>query len=159
MADTMTLMILLVAGLAGVVAVSGWLSWIDFHTHRLPNRIVGPLALGVAIWILALGLADGALDRALGALLWGCAGCGVFFVLHLTAGLGMGDVKYAWPVTATLGWFGWSAVRIGLLTLLVTGAVVGVAAVARGRGTDHRVAYGPCMAVGLVAGIAYGLAV
>ena len=159
MDETGIVLILLVAGLAGVVLVSGWLSLIDLRTHRLPNRIVGPLAAAVAIWLLLLGAVDGDLGRALGAISWGCAGTLVFFLLHLSAGLGMGDVKYAWPVTATLGWFGWPAIRIGLFALLVAGAIAGAVVIARGRGADHRVAYGPIMAVGLVVGVTYGLAV
>jgi len=40
---------LLVPGLIAIVAVSAWLSVIDIREHLLPNRLVGPLAGGVAI--------------------------------------------------------------------------------------------------------------
>ena len=148
---------ILVPGLVAIVAVSGWLSLIDWREHRLPNRIVGPLAAGVAAWLLVLGVATSQFDRVVAALGWGFAGFGVFFVLHLVAGLGMGDVKYAWPVCATLGWFGWTSLRVALFTLVISGGIAGAVAQLRGKGRAHRHAYGPFMAFGLICGIAQGL--
>jgi len=148
---------LLAPGLIGVVAVSAWLAVIDLRDHRLPNAVVGPLAGGVVVWLVFLGVGTGQYARALEAIGWGFAGFGVFFALHLGAGLGMGDVKYAWPVCATLGWFGWPSLRVALFALLLTGGLAGGIALARGKGADHRHAYGPFMALGLVCGIAQGV--
>jgi len=147
----------LVPGLLAVLAVSAWLSVIDWQTHRLPNKIVGPLAAGVAVWIVVLGIATSDLERSLTAIGWGFAGFGVFLALHFVAGLGMGDVKYAWPVCATLGWFGWSSLLVAFYGLAISGAVVGVIVQLQGKGKKHRVAYGPYMALGLLCGIAKGL--
>lgn len=148
---------LLVPGLVAVFAVSGWLSVIDIREHRLPNRIVGPLAAGVTVWLLALGALAGELDRTLSALGWGLAGFSAFLVLHLVAGLGMGDVKYAFPVCATLGWFGWQSLRFAIFGLAASGIVAGGLAIAQGKGAKHRIAYGPFMAFGLVCGVSRGL--
>ncbi len=65
---------ILAPGLLAIVAVSGWLSLIDWREHRLPNRIVGPLAAGVAAWLVVLGLATSQFDRVLASLGWGFAG-------------------------------------------------------------------------------------
>jgi len=148
---------LLAAGLVGIVLVSGWLSLIDIREHRLPNRIVGPLAAGVTGWLVMLGIVNGELDRTVSALGWGLAGFGVFLALNLTAGLGMGDVKYAMPVCATLGWFGWDSLRYAIFGLALSGAVAGLVAISQGKGQQHRIAYGPFMAFGLVCGIVRGV--
>ena len=147
----------LLPGLAIVVAVSIWLSIIDWREHRLPNNIVGPLAAGVVVWLVVLGVVadDGA--RLLNAVGFGLAAFAVFFVLNLVAGVGMGDVKYSFPVAATVGWFGWGSLRLGLLAMIVSAGVVAILAIVSGRGRDHRVAFGPYMAFGLVCGIAHGL--
>lgn len=149
--------VLLGSGLVAVLAVSAWLSVIDLREHRLPNRIVGPLAGAVAVWLVALGVVTGDLGRTAAALGWGCAAFGVFLLLNLTVGLGMGDVKYAWPVAATLGWFGWPALKVGIYGLIVSGGIVAVVLLARGRSKDTRVAYGPYMAFGLLCGLAQAL--
>ena len=145
------------AGLVAIAAVSLWLSMIALREHRLPNRIVGPLAGGVALWLVVLGVASGDYARALVALGWGFAGFAVFFALHLTAGLGMGDVKYAWPVCATLGWFGWPSLRFAVLVVVLAGGLAGAWARAQGKGANHRHAYGRFMAFGLICGALWGL--
>ena len=99
----------------------------------------------------------GDLGRSATALAWGFGAFVVFLVLHFVAGLGMGDVKYAWPVAATLGWFGSSAVEVAAYALVLSGGVVGLLTIARGRGRNHRIAYGPFMSLGLVAGLVYAL--
>lgn len=148
---------ILAPGLVAILGVSIWLSVIDWREHRLPNRIVGPLAAGVALWLVVLGAAAGEFDRLAAAFGWGFAGFFVFFALHLAAGLGMGDVKYAWPVCATLGWFGWTSLRVALIALVLSGGVAGGLAQLRGKGHTHRHAYGPFMAFGLLCGITRGL--
>jgi len=148
---------ILLPGLVAVAAVAGWLSLIDWREHRLPNNIVGPLAAGVAIWILAMGVVLDDLGRSMVALGWGWVGLAVFLVLHLVAGMGMGDVKYAWPLCATLGWFGWPSVQVGLYALLISGGIVGLFVRFQGKSGSHCVAYGPYMSVGLVCGILAGV--
>ena len=87
---------ILLPGLVAVAAVAGWLSLIDWREHRLPNNIVGPLAAGVAIWILAMGVVLDDLGRSMVALGWGWVGLAVFLVLHLVAGM-------AWATSSTPG--------------------------------------------------------
>lgn len=140
-------------GLFLAVSISALLSVIDLREHRLPNRIVGPLAAGTTAWVVALGLIEGDPMRALVAIGWGCAATLAFFALHLLANLGMGDVKYAFPICVALGWFGWSAVQTALLVTCLTAGVVGMAVIVRGGGARYKVAYGPFMALGFVGGL------
>ncbi len=147
----------LLPGVVAVVAVSMRLSLIDWREHRLPNNIVGPLAAGVAIWLVVLGVATADFGRSLAPLGWGFAGLAAFLGLHFVGGLGMGDVKYAWPVCATLGWFGWSSLQVGLYGLAISGGIVALIVQLQGKGGKHRVAYGPYMALGLLCGIARGI--
>jgi len=148
---------ILIPGLVIVVAVSIWLSVIDWREHRLPNNIVGPLAGGVVLWIFALGVVadDGA--RSLNAIGIGLAASAIFFGISLVAGLGMGDVKYAFPVAATLGWLGRSSVEVGVHAMIFSAGLVAVAAILQGKGRSHRVAFGPYMAFGLFCGIVRGV--
>lgn len=144
--------IVLYLGLLGIAAVAVHLSIIDLRTHRLPNRLVGPLALGVAMWLMVLAVTGGEVARGLIAMAYGCLAVAVFFVLHLVAGLGMGDVKYAWPVAATLGWWGWPGLRAGIVGLALASIVATIVFAIRRVPGDRRVAYGPYMSVGLVFG-------
>lgn len=150
---------LLLPGLLAIAAVSARLSIVDLREHLLPNRLVGPLAAGVAVWIVALGVVEADLGRAVTALGWGFAASGVFFALHLTAGLGMGDVKYAWPLGATLGWFGWPSMKVALFGLAIGGLLVALPGLVQRKGLTHRVAYGPVMAFALACGVIHGLTV
>jgi len=144
-------------GLIGIVGCALVLSAIDIREHRLPNRIVGPLAGAVAVWLLVLGVANRDLERTGVAFLWGFAVMGIFFVLAIVAGLGMGDVKFAWPLAATIGWFGSAAVQTAMLGLVVSGGIVGVIALAARRDTKFQLPYGPFMTIGLICGLLHGL--
>lgn len=141
------------AGLMAVVAVSAWLAAIDFREHRLPNRIVGPLALAVTIGVLVAGaIADdpGRAGRAIG---FGLALSAVLLAVNVIDALGMGDVKYGYPMATAVGWFGWNALAVAILVMTVGGGLVAVAALMSGKGRRHRLSYGPYMALGLVAGL------
>lgn len=131
-----------------VVGVSTWLAVIDFREHRLPNRIVGPLAVAVTVGLLIAGFAEDDYSRAGRAIGLGLATAAALLVMNLIGGLGMGDVKYAYPMAATVGWFGWDAVFVALLVTTAAGAVVAIVLLVRG-GRRQQFAYGPYMALGL----------
>lgn len=135
--------------LAVVVGVSTWLAVIDFRVHRLPNRIVGPLAASVTIGLLVAGFAEDDFARAGRAIGFGVGTAAVLLVLNLVGGLGMGDVKYGYPMAATVSWFGWDALFVALLVTTLAGAAVAVAMLVRGGGRNQHLAYGPYMALGL----------
>lgn len=147
--------VLVVIGAGGVVVTSLKLALIDFREHRLPNRIVAMLTVWVIAWLLIAGFAASDLRRATTALAIGFACSAVFLLLNLFAGLGMGDVKFAGPLGATLGWFGWDTVQVGVFALAVSGGLAGLFLLLSGDRRNQRIAYGPFMTVGLLAGLVY----
>ena len=144
---------LLAAALAGAVVVSAWLSIIDFREHRLPNRIVGPLAAAATAVVVVAGLAEGDPARTARALGLGLAVSAVLLAANLLGGMGMGDVKYGFPVGVLVGWFGWDALVVTILVTTAAGGLVAVGLLVRGLGRGHHLSYGPYMALGLVAGL------
>lgn len=141
------------ATLSLLILVATWLSAIDFATHRLPNKIVAALSAAVVVGAVVGGLAEQDLSRSGRAIAFGLVASILFLVLNLMGGIGMGDVKYAFPLVTSLAWFGWQAIATATMVTAVTGAVVAAAAMVMGRGPKHRLAYGPFMSVGLVAGL------
>ncbi len=140
-------------GLGAIVAVCGWLSAIDYEQHRLPNRIVGPLAVAVTVAVVAGGLWSEDLARSGRALLFGLVAAAFLLLGNLIGGLGMGDVKYAFPLATTLGWFGVEPVLTWAFVTAAVGGLAGFAAIVSGQGRRYRIPYGPFMTVGLFAGL------
>lgn len=140
-------------GLASMVAVCGWLSVIDFDEHRLPNRIVGPLAVAVAVAVITGGLWTGDPARSGRALLFGLAAAGFLLIGNLIGGLGMGDVKYAFPLASALGWFGSGPVLTWAFVTAAVGGLAGFAVIVTGQGRRYRIPYGPFMTIGFFAGV------
>lgn len=140
-------------GLAAMAAVCGRLAVIDFDEHRLPNRIVGPLAVAVAVAVISGGLWTEDLARSGRALLFGLAAAGFLLIGNLIGGLGMGDVKYAFPLATALGWFGSEPVLTWAFVTVAIGGLAGLAAILSGQGRRYRIPYGPFMTIGFFAGI------
>lgn len=116
---------------------------VDSVEHRLPNTLVGAAALPVGVAI-ALALAAGSTDLALGAAAGAAMLGGPLLAAHLVspAGMGFGDVKAGSVLGAALGLVG---AQLAVLALLLALSGAGTYAVARRR---RHVALGP----GLVAG-------
>lgn len=144
---------LLAVGLGAMTAVCGWLAVIDFDQHRLPNRIVGPLAVAVTVAVVAGGLRTDDLAQSGRSLVFGLAAAAFLLVGNLVGGLGMGDVKYAFPLAATLGWFGWEPVLTWAFVTAAVGGVAGFAVIVSGLGRRYRIPYGPFMTIGFFAAI------
>lgn len=139
--------------LAGLTLVGAWLTVIDFQEHRLPNIIVGPLSLAVAVGLLAAGVWGNDLERAARALAIAFAISAALLLLSGFGGFGGGDAKFAFPISAVALWFGLSVLMVVLMVTTIGGAVVAFVELLRGRGHDHLLAYGPYMALGLAAGL------
>lgn len=135
-----------------VAAVAPELSRIDLAEHRLPNRLVLP---GLVVGLLAAaGSWATTGSPPLVPLLAGAAYGGMLFLLALTDGMGMGDVKLAAVLglaSPTVG----IAVASPLLAFVVGGVVALVVLIVRGRGT--RIPFGPFLLLGYAG--ALGLAV
>ncbi len=136
-----------------VLAVSVWLSAIDVAEYRLPNRIVGPLALAVAIGVLIAGIVEDDLGRTGRSLAFGVGAFVLLLIANLVGGLGMGDVKYGFPMATTVGWFGWDSVSIAIMVTSLSGALAAVAILIIDRNLKRQLPYGPFMALGLAAGL------
>jgi len=135
------------------------LSVIDLEYYRLPNRIVYPLAIAMPVLLVIPAVADGdfsSLGRALAA---GFAAFAGLFLLHLISprGMGLGDVKLAFPLGVALGWLGWGHVAFGLLLGFLYGSVLAIALVAfRLRSRRDAVPFGPFLAAGAMTMVLWG---
>lgn len=70
--------------------------------------------------------------------------------------MGDGDVRLSALLGMYLGWIGPMHVPVGLFLGFLTGAVVGVVAMARGGDRKTALPFGPFMAVGAVAVVFWG---
>ena len=141
---------------AGYIGVGAWLAHIDIWEHRLPNRIVAPLAVGIlalAIAHAATGSAAALARAGTGAILLG----GFYFLLRAASGraLGGGDVKLAIPTGMVLAWDGWPALIAGGGLAFVLGGASATLLLATRRGTrSTEIPFGPYMVLGAVLGLA-----
>ncbi|WP_434742423.1 prepilin peptidase [Micromonospora sp. SH-82] len=135
------------------VALLWWLGWVvpatlvDLAVHRLPDRLTYPAAAGT--WTL-LGLA--AVTGA-GAAPWlRATAAGLVLALSFAAttlllgrrGFGLGDAKLALGVGLLLGWYGWSALVVGMLLAFGFSALVSLALLAARRATwSTHLPFGP----------------
>lgn len=141
-------------------AISIALTMIDLRTLRLPNAIVLPSIIVVAVTLaLAAGLTQEwpAFLRAAAA-----AGVltGVYGLLWLGSGgraFGFGDVKLAVILGAITGYLGWPVFLIGIAAGWFTGALVAVVGLVAGKVQRGKpVPFGPALIAGAWIAIAFG---
>ncbi|WP_430866789.1 prepilin peptidase [Demequina aurantiaca] len=147
-------LLLLVFAYGGII-----LTAVDLDTMRLPNVLVGVLAIAaVASIILAAGFGDQWPD-ALRALI-GAALLGLFYFVawfFYPKGMGFGDVKLAPVVGATLAFFGWPQLIVGGFFAFVWGAIAGVLVmIVSKRVKQVKIPFGPWMFAGAWTGIILG---
>ena len=135
------------------------LSVIDLDHHVLPNRVVYPTSISVAVLLGAAAAFGGdgdAFGRGLGC---GAGAFVAFFALHLISprGLGFGDVKLSFVLGLSLGWFGVGETVLGLFLGFLYGAVIGIALLAsKIRGRKDAVPFGPFLAAGTITAVFVG---
>ncbi|MEH0821263.1 MULTISPECIES: A24 family peptidase [unclassified Micromonospora] len=120
----------------------------DVAALRLPDPLVGVVALGGGLGLIAATAATGEPRRLVVAV----AGAALSFIgyallaLLPRARLGFGDVKLAAALGLPLGWLGWPALRLGLLLphMLAGAAVLVLFAAGRVR-RDTPVPFGPAL--------------
>ncbi|MGQ0463961.1 MAG: prepilin peptidase [Sporichthyaceae bacterium] len=135
------------------------LAAIDLEHQRLPFVLTVP-AIPITACLLAIaGVRDGwdPLEVSLlSALVWG----GLFWFLWFFTGgrgMGFGDVVLAPTLGLLLGWIGWGASLVGLLSGFAVGALVGVAMMTLGRaGRKTALPFGPFMLIGTALGLFVG---
>lgn len=143
----------LVLGLLGVAMVE-----IDLRRHRLPDRL-NAAALGCgAVLLGAAAVVDGAGSDYVRGWLGALTMLTIYVVLYLVpGGSGLGDVKLAPALGLHLAWLGWGQLLAGLLLGFLVGGLWAIVLLAAGRvGVKTRIAYGPSMLVGALAGVVLG---
>jgi len=127
------------------------LAMIDFDHKRLPNSIVLPSYLVLAILLSAASAVNhdwAALARAAigGAALFAFY---VAIVLAYPAGMGFGDVKLSGIIGGVLAYLSWSTLIVGAFGGFLLGALIGVAVMAGGHGgRKTALPFGPFMIAG-----------
>jgi leader peptidase (prepilin peptidase)/N-methyltransferase len=144
--DDTTLPTLLLAVLLGAL-----LCQIDVRCLRLPDPLVGALAVVIVVPLTVRAVAVGESSRlGSAALATGLVGCAYLMIAILPrGGLGLGDVKLAAVLGFALGYLGWSAVAVGLLVPpLINGPWALFLLVTRRAGRSTAVPYGPALLFG-----------
>lgn len=142
-----------------LAAISIALTLIDLDTRRLPNAIVLPSYIVLAVLFTAsclFGMPWGALLRAA---IGGAALFAFFWLLRAIrpGGMGGGDVKLAGVIGAALGFIGWGALIVGAFAAFFIGGFVGIGLMIVRRATRKTaIPFGPFMVVGAWIGIFAG---
>lgn len=122
----------------------------DARTHRLPNRWVLTLSVGVIPPLLVAGLYAGDPGRSLRALLAAVAAGALFLLVHLLApsGLGFGDVKLIPALGALAGFLSWGHLFLAVtLAILIAGVHAAVVLLIK-RDRRAHIAFGPALLLG-----------
>jgi len=106
----------------GVILVTAAL--VDVHEHMLPNRLLLGALLAVGAGVLMASSAAVAVTATIGMLLGG----GLMLLLHLTRGVGMGDVKMAGVVGASVGAVEINAAPVAIAVAALAAATYGLLA-------------------------------
>ena len=135
------------------------LTIIDLEHFRLPNAIVYPLYPLLIVGLVVSALIDGEVpwtSALIGAGIW-LAVIGGIWLLTRGRGMGLGDVKLAPILGATLGWVSVGSALVGLFAAFAVGAIVGVALILRGQaGRKTAVPFGPFLVAGTMLGLILG---
>lgn len=142
-----------------LAAISIALTLIDLDTRRLPNAIVLPSYIVLAVLFTAACLFGAPWEALLRAAIAGGALFAFYWLLRAVkpGGMGGGDVKLAGVLGMALGWIGWGALIVGAFAAFLIGGVVGIALMLTRRATRKTaVPFGPFMVVGAWIGIVAG---
>lgn len=141
--------------------VGTWLTVVDLREHRLPNfltlpmLVVVPIGLGVAHLIGGppSPMWSGWPGAGVGASIW-LGLLGLVFLVTRGAGMGLGDVKLAPSLGATLGWLGVEVAFVGIVLAFVLGGVVSVLLLVTRRVERHTaIPFGPFLLLGSLAAV------
>jgi leader peptidase (prepilin peptidase)/N-methyltransferase len=136
------------------------LSAIDIKVHRLPNRIVGLFAVTelAILGTSSLISADFArLAAAFGVAMLTMATYLILFAISRGA-LGMGDVKFAFPLGLCIGWYA-PSYWLGtiLLSFTLAGLLASIGIITKRLHLKSALAFGPYMFFGTLMVSGYGL--
>lgn len=151
-------MITLVAFLY-LAAVSIALALIDLDTRRLPDVLVLPAYIVLAVLLSAASLLSG--DPLQLAFAFGSMAALYLFYLALAlayrGGMGRGDIKLAGVLGLSLGWLGLDHLAVGVFAPFLLGGLFALALlIARRAGRKSKIPFGPWMLLGAWVGILVG---
>lgn len=133
------------------------LTVIDFRTHLLPNRILGPWFIASALLLGAAALLAGepmiVLRMVLGSVILFVG----YLILHLIApaGMGLGDVKLAAVLGLYLGFVSYTHLLWATALAFIIGALWSVVLLLARKATlRSSVAFGPFMLAGTAVALA-----
>ena len=127
-----------------LIALGGKLAVVDYQTHRLPNRLVGWLTLTQLVALTFLWQPE----KLQAALLTALATTVTYAFLFLISrgSLGMGDVKFSFPLGLTVGWYVPSDWLLTiLLTFVLAGFVSIIQVILKRKTLKSKFAFGPYM--------------
>lgn len=145
-----------------LAAISIALTLIDLDTRRLPNAIVLPSYVVLAVLFTGACLSGVPWEALLRAAIGGAALFAFYWLLRAIrpGGMGGGDVKLAGVLGAGLGFVGWGALIVGAFAAFVIGGIVGIALMVARRATRKTaIPFGPFMIVGAWIGLFSGEAI
>lgn len=149
----------IVAALCYLCLIGMVVGYVDVRVHLLPNAVLLPSYVVVAVLLLIAAGWSGAWERAGWAAIGGAA-LWLFFVLLVMiypAGMGFGDAKLAGLLGAGLGWFGLGHVVLGLFAAFVLGGLTGlVLIVARRADRKSAIPFGPFLLAGFAVAVLLG---
>ncbi len=152
-------LILVIVAFLYLAAITIALALIDLDVHRLPNAIVLPSYVVLAVLFTAACLFGAPWEALLRAAIGGAALFAFYWVLRVArpGGMGGGDVKLAGVLGAAMGWIGWGALIVGAFAAFVVGGIVGIALMLTRRATRRTaIPFGPYMLLGAWIGITAG---
>ena len=127
------------------------LSIVDFKSHRLPNQLVGWFT-ATQIFIMGItGWMASDFARLLTALGVAAATMISYVLLYLLSrgSLGMGDVKFAFPLGLCVGWYSADYWLVAIfVSFLIAGLVAIIGLVTKRMTRKSRLAFGPYMFLG-----------
>lgn len=153
---------LVLLGYLWFAAASIALTVIDLETRRLPDAIVLPTIVAIAVLLAASAALTGDLGSIIRALIGGASLLVCYAILWLVSrgGMGLGDVKLAAAVGLATAWIGWDGLVVGALAAFLLGGVLGIVLLlARRAGRRTAVPFGPWMITGAWIGIVAGPAI
>lgn len=127
------------------------LSVIDFKTHSLPNQMVGWFALVELSVIGVVSFSGTDLDQLATAFAIAVATTTTYLLLYFLSrgSLGMGDVKFAFPLGLSVGWFSADYWLVAIFTSFLLAGLIAIIGLASKQMTrKSRLAFGPFMFVG-----------
>ena len=134
------------------LAFSLYLSLIDLREMRIPNRILLVAMFATFSSMVAVTLHERDVTRLLQALMGGLVSVLIFFLIHLAkpSGLGMGDVKFAGLIGASLAWISFPAGLFGLVIAFMSSALYSITVlVFRPKSHQRVIPFAPFMSLGL----------